>query len=163
MTQGYYFVYLLLFVPFLTHLFCVKNECFTSNVSVTDPPPGWRIWEGGSGTRPQVQLFSFSFRFRENFDQIISDPTLEVGAPIWEILDSSLVTLNQGDHRVFTDVLFLLGVWLAAFNSVANPFVYALLMPTYRKCVINTFCPCARVTKPEASKESSVQTATSLA
>ena len=39
------------------------------------------------------------------------------------------------------------GVWLAAFNSVANPFVYALLMPTYRKCVINTFCQCAEILK----------------
>ena len=46
-------------------------------------------------------------------------------------------------------VVFILfpGVWLAAFNSVANPFVYALLMPTYRKCVIDTFCPCAKTFK----------------
>ena len=38
----------------------------------------------------------------------------------------------------------------AAFNSVANPFVYAILLPTYRKCVIRTFCPCAVKTKEAA-------------
>ena len=39
---------------------------------------------------------------------------------------------------------YFTGVWLSSFNSVANPFVYALLMPTYRKCVINTFCTCVK-------------------
>ena len=34
------------------------------------------------------------------------------------------------------------GVWLSSFNSTANPFVYALLMPIYRKCVRKTFCAC---------------------
>ena len=49
---------------------------------------------------------------------------------------------------------FIPGVWLSAFNSGANPFVYALLMPTYRKCVISTFCPCANKNKPKRSKNS---------
>lgn len=35
-----------------------------------------------------------------------------------------------------------IGVWLSAFNSVANPFVYIMMMPSYRKCVLQTFCPC---------------------
>ncbi len=34
-----------------------------------------------------------------------------------------------------------IGVWLSSFNSVANPFVYILMMPVYRKCVIRTICP----------------------
>ena len=32
-----------------------------------------------------------------------------------------------------------IGVWLAVLNSCANPFVYAALMPSYRKAVSNTF------------------------
>ena len=47
------------------------------------------------------------------------------------------------------------GLWLAAFNSVANPFVYALLMPTYRKCVIDTFCTCANKRESEHRKNES--------
>ena len=44
---------------------------------------------------------------------------------------------------------------MSSFNSVANPFVYALLMPTYRKCVINTFCPCVtKRTQQEKRPES---------
>ena len=35
-----------------------------------------------------------------------------------------------------------IGVWLSAFNSVANPFVYIMMMPSYRKCFIKTFFPC---------------------
>ena len=35
-----------------------------------------------------------------------------------------------------------IGVWLSAFNSVANPFVYIMMMPSYRKCVSKTFLPC---------------------
>ena len=38
--------------------------------------------------------------------------------------------------------VLLSGVWLSSFNSTANPFVYALLMPSYRKCVRQTFCAC---------------------
>ena len=34
------------------------------------------------------------------------------------------------------------GVWLSSFNSTANPFVYALPMPSYQKCVRQTFCAC---------------------
>ncbi|ELU10685.1 hypothetical protein CAPTEDRAFT_191049 [Capitella teleta] len=33
------------------------------------------------------------------------------------------------------------GVFLSNLNSVVNPFVYASLMPIYRKCVIETICP----------------------
>ena len=52
------------------------------------------------------------------------------------------------------------GVWLSSFNSTANPFVYALLMPSYRKCVRQTFCAC--VTRKSNSQESgTLQTITS--
>ena len=36
------------------------------------------------------------------------------------------------------------GVFLSNLNSVANPFVYALLMPMYRRAVRNTFMPCLK-------------------
>ena len=49
---------------------------------------------------------------------------------------------------------FIAGVWLSAFNSVANPFVYALLMPTYRKCVIRTFFPCIMKKKTDTTERS---------
>ena len=60
-----------------------------------------------------------------------------------------------------------LGVWLSSFNSTANPFVYALLMPTYRKCVMKTFCPCVDQGKQKRnqhgeSKEDIPQTPLSL-
>ena len=60
------------------------------------------------------------------------------------------------------NVLILIpGVWLSAFNSVANPFVYALLMPTYRKCVINTFCACLK-SKTEKALSDSIRTLNSV-
>ena len=35
-----------------------------------------------------------------------------------------------------------IGVWLASVNSSANPFVYALLLPAYRRSIAKTFyCP----------------------
>ena len=48
----------------------------------------------------------------------------------------------------------ILGVWLSSFNSTANPFVYALLMPAYRKCVRQTYCPCATGSKRLTTQES---------
>ena len=54
----------------------------------------------------------------------------------------SLVKTLLLDLLITFNIAYFPGVWLSAFNSVANPFVYALLMPTYRKCVINTFCAC---------------------
>ena len=45
-----------------------------------------------------------------------------------------------------------IGVWLSAFNSVANPFVYIMMMPSYRKSVIKTFLPCAVRDQPETGK-----------
>lgn len=43
-----------------------------------------------------------------------------------------------------------IGVWLSVFNSCANPFVYAVLMPTYQKAVIDTFFTKCR--KEEANR-----------
>ena len=31
------------------------------------------------------------------------------------------------------------GWWMCSFNSAANPFVYALLMPVYRRSIMTTF------------------------
>ena len=59
-------------------------------------------------------------------------------------------------QNISEDIFFFLGVWLVSFNSTANPFVYALLMPSYRKCVINTFCACVK--KSNKLKRNGIQT-----
>ena len=72
-----------------------------------------------------------------------------------------LGTIKQKKNNI---ELVISGVWLAAFNSVANPFVYAILMPTYRRCVIKTFWPCANKSKPEEKqKGNSSNTISSMA
>ncbi|ELU18362.1 hypothetical protein CAPTEDRAFT_185678 [Capitella teleta] len=48
------------------------------------------------------------------------------------------------------------GVFLSNLNSVANPLVYALLMPIYRKCVVETICP--RRAKSEDADQASKST-----
>ena len=46
-----------------------------------------------------------------------------------------------GGHKfIVNDTLAMTGYWLNSLNSSANPFVYALLMPSYLKCVKKTFC-----------------------
>ena len=57
-----------------------------------------------------------------------------------------------------------IGVWLSAFNSVANPFVYIMMMPSYRKCVIKTFLPCVVRDQPETGKgrNSTIETSMSV-
>ena len=50
-------------------------------------------------------------------------------------------------------------VLFATCNSVANPFVYALLMPAYRKSVMLTLCCLGKIRKP--GKETSYDTASS--
>ena len=35
---------------------------------------------------------------------------------------------------------FKIGMWLMTVNSMANPFVYASLMPAYRRSIMKTFC-----------------------
>ena len=37
-------------------------------------------------------------------------------------------------------ILQKVGLWVMSFNSAANPFVYALLIPLYRRSVVKTFC-----------------------
>ena len=39
-----------------------------------------------------------------------------------------------------TSTLARTGIWTASFNSSANPFIYALLMPAYRRSFAKTFC-----------------------
>ena len=54
-----------------------------------------------------------------------------------------------------------IGVLFAVFNSVANPFVYALLMPAYRKSILKTF-GCGRfLTKKAPKKEDTSSTSVS--
>ena len=36
----------------------------------------------------------------------------------------------------------MVGLWLSAFNSIANPFVYFVLLPAFRRSTIKLFCPC---------------------
>ncbi len=43
---------------------------------------------------------------------------------------------------------------MAAMNTTCNPFIYAMFMPVYRKCVVKTFCGCA-VAPRDASGDSS--------
>ena len=49
--------------------------------------------------------------------------------------------------------IYFVGVFLAALNSVANPFVYAILMPSYRRSVFYTFCACLVRTKPDVTSQ----------
>ena len=39
-----------------------------------------------------------------------------------------------------TGVLHQLGMWLCSINSLANPFIYAMLIPAFRRSVKKTFC-----------------------
>ena len=41
-------------------------------------------------------------------------------------------------------VLQLIGLWLSAFNSVANPFVYFVLLPAFRRATMKTLLPCIK-------------------
>ena len=55
------------------------------------------------------------------------------------------------------------GVWLAAFNSAANPFVYLALIPVYRQRVLELLLPCCfreEKTPPESDTELSQATST---
>ena len=57
--------------------------------------------------------------------------------------DSVYYTL--GHHSIVEYVVNtpkqLVGIWLSSFNSVANPFVYGILMPSYRQSIKRTFFP----------------------
>ena len=41
-------------------------------------------------------------------------------------------------------LLQMIGLWLSSLNSVANPFVYMLLLPAFRKLAISTMCHCMK-------------------
>ena len=41
-------------------------------------------------------------------------------------------------------LLQLIGLWLSAFNSVANPFVYIILLPAFRRATLKTLLPCMK-------------------
>ena len=63
-------------------------------------------------------------------------------------------------------ILFILqkvGVWMAALNNTANPFMYCLFMPIYRKCLMKTFCFwIPRTIKEESVSDSSRADDTSI-
>ena len=48
----------------------------------------------------------------------------------------------------------LIGLWLSAFNSVANPFVYFVLLPAFRKATLKTLLPCMK-NKSQGTQEAS--------
>ena len=47
-----------------------------------------------------------------------------------------------------------IGVLFAMFNSCANPFVYTLLMPVYRKHMVNTFFCCMQKGRNKGNDDS---------
>ena len=64
------------------------------------------------------------------------------------------------------DPLQKVAVLFSMLNSCANPFVYTLLMPVYRKHMVNTFFRCCQKSRGEGStsrdESSTMQSVTSL-
>ena len=54
----------------------------------------------------------------------------------WYFLLGNLGVFPFAVSSVFSKISF----WLISINNTANPFVYALLMPAYRRSVRRTFC-----------------------
>ena len=52
------------------------------------------------------------------------------------------------------DALIELGVLLSTINSSANPFIYIMLMPVYKRNFLSTFCECRLFHNGEAIQES---------
>ena len=63
---------------------------------------------------------------------------LTLGCNMWYIL----LGITHAIKMVHSGPLHMISVWLASLNSIANPFVYTLLMPAYRNSVQQTFFPC---------------------
>ena len=63
---------------------------------------------------------------------------ITMGYGIWHFLLGTVGVLPYTVNSLFQ----MIGLWLSCLNSAVNPFVYALLMPAYRKSVLKTFyCP----------------------
>ena len=53
---------------------------------------------------------------------------------------------------IMNSITQLVGIWLSAFNSFANPFIYVVLLPVFRRLILTTFCPCLKKSSPPESE-----------
>ena len=74
---------------------------------------------------------------------------IDIGFDLWYYLLGKIYAVEYAMGSPIQKI----GIWLSSFNSVANPFVYALLMPASRNSVRNTFCVLCMRDKRGSSKE----------
>ncbi len=67
---------------------------------------------------------------------------------------------EQGKNCWQSGVAFS-GMFFSVFNSMANPLVYTILMPSYRRAMVSTFCSCLTSQEPIESRTGSVATISS--
>ena len=70
---------------------------------------------------------------------------------------------ETGNYSTKLQISFLLhisGLFFSIFNSMANPIIYTILMPSYRQAMVAALCPCKRC-KRQDMENSSVASPTS--
>ena len=62
--------------------------------------------------------------------------TVAIGFDIWYYLIGKVGVVRYENNSPLQKI----SVWLSVFNSVVNPYVYMIMMPNYRRCVMDVFC-----------------------